>query len=410
MKNTENTLLPVLLGGDLNAYSMATSFARFCGVRSAVFSRERLAITDLSQYTDLHIVPRLDDCNYAVPALLEFAAKNKEKRLLLVPCADWYMEMLEYARDALVGHFSFFIPDFEVWRTVSDKSSFLKIMDNYGVTHPKTKIFDAKMDAFDKTCSDMAPPFVVKPGDSVEYWKYPFEGMKKVYFVDTLSEARKICQRIFSYGYRGTVLIQEYIGRLSTRPLASVLTTFSDNNGRVIRAVLGDVLLEERGERARGNYSAILTRRLDGICEKIINMLNAIKYTGVANLDILYHDNGGYCLELNPRQGRSFDYVRGAGVNLAMLLSGAVAGSFPEPCFSYPEVLWRSVSRGTLTKYTHERGLYLKARELERQGKVITPYDYEGDGRILRRLYVMTHLRREDMRYKRQNKEFGVCY
>jgi D-aspartate ligase len=400
---------PVLLGGDLNAYSMAASFASL-GIESSVFARERLALTDTSSFIDLHILPELCDFNKAAPALLSFAKQHAGEELILVPCADWYMEMIEYARDALDGHFRFLIPDFEVWRTVSDKATFLKIMDKYGINHPKTEVFDSCLISFDRKCGGMKPPFVIKPSDSSEYWKHPFVGMKKVYFADTVSESRDICDKIFSSGYPGRVLVQEYVGESRKRALASVLTTFSGSDGRVVRAVLGDVLLEERGDRARGNYSAIITRPLDAMAEKIIRMLEGIKYTGIANLDILYYGGESYCLELNPRQGRSFDYVRGAGVNLAELILGELDGVSGAASFSYPMWLWRSVTRRTLAKYTDEPGLLSLAEKLERDGYVITPYDSDTDRGILRRLYVAAHLLRERGRYKRQRENSGICY
>ena len=88
---------PVLLGGDLNAYSLAASFADAEGLISVCFARDKLAMCDLSSFTQLHAIEELDDVNVAVPALLSFAEKRKSERLLLVPCADWYVELVEYS-------------------------------------------------------------------------------------------------------------------------------------------------------------------------------------------------------------------------------------------------------------------------------------------------------------------------
>ena len=400
--------LPVLLGGDLGAYSFASSFASL-GIKSAAFARERLALTDTSSFIDLHIFPELCRAERAVPELIRFAKERLGCEPILVPCADWYMEMLENARDALSGHFRFFIPDFDIWRRVSDKSSFIKIMKKYGINYPRTEVFCRGDDSYDKRCISMTPPFVVKPSDSSEYWRHPFEGMKKVYFTETLSEVRRIAERIFASGYGGKLLVQEYISDDGKRAAASVLTTFSDGRGRVTRAVLGDVLLEERGERARGNYSAIVTRPLDGVSKKIIDMLEGIKYTGIANFDLLYKGKNAYCLELNPRQGRSFDYVRGAGINLAELLLDELDGIVHEPNFEFPSSLWRAVGRRTLSKFSEEPGLFAKAEALEREGFVITPYD-GADRSIVRRIYVSLHLIRERERYKKQSDGGGICY
>ncbi len=396
-------LTPVLLGGDLNAYSMATAFARYNGSVSHVFAREKLAIVNTSSYIELHIIPGLDDPDFAVPALLKFADEHRGEELILIPCADWYMEMLEYARDALEGHFYFFIPEFEVWKTTSDKDTFIKILDKYGIPYPKTAVFDSSLKNFDKIGGKMRPPFVLKPASSTEYWKNPFEGMKKVYFTSSLAECRNIAKKIFSSGYNGKILLQEKIGGISS-PASSVLTVYSNKHGRVIRAVLADVLLEENGPRARGNYSALITRPLDKISYKIIDMLEGIGYTGISNFDILYEGGQSYCLELNPRQGRSFDYIRGAGVSIPELLCKEYEERELERDFSYDTVLWRSVKRKTMISFAKDRGLLKKALSLEKKGFSITPYDFSGDRTIQRFLYVMTHLRREGRKYKKYEK------
>lgn len=392
---------PVLLGGDLNAYSLAASFADAEGLISVCFARDKLAMCDLSSLTELHAIEELDDVNVAVPALLSFAEKRKSERLLLVPCADWYVELVEYARDTLSGSYYFHIPDFEIWKTASDKASFTKIMDKYGIEHPKTEIFDEKLEGLERRCADMKPPFVLKPSDSSEYWRNKFDGMKKVYFPDSLDEARRIAKIIYGSGYSGKILLQEYVGnKAGGSSAASVLTVFCDDSGSVRRAVLGDVLLEELGGTARGNYSAIVTRELDSISYKIIAMLEGIGYTGIANFDILRDGERSYCLELNPRQGRSFDYLRASGVNIAELLLMQMRGEEITRDFKYPSGFWRSVSKKTVMKHAADRGLLKTALQLEKRGRYKTPYDLRGDRGFARRLYVAVHLLREGRRYK----------
>ena len=72
MTDKYEKITPVLLGGDLNAYSMAMSFADARGEVSEVFARERRAVADLSSYINFHTVKDLNDCNVAVPELLFF--------------------------------------------------------------------------------------------------------------------------------------------------------------------------------------------------------------------------------------------------------------------------------------------------------------------------------------------------
>ena len=400
MKNSEKqNVIPVLLGADLGAYSMAVSFAE-CGIRpSFAFARDKLAISSTSSIIRSRVVRELDECNTAVPALIEFARESKGERLILVPCADWYVEMLQYARDTLSGHYFFMIPPFEVWRAVSDKASFYYVLDTYKIPHPKTEIFDIEIKDLQKRGEVLKPPFVVKPSDSSEYYRHKFEGMKKVYFAHSLSEAEAIMRKIYSNGYGGKMLLQELIG--SGKARASVLTVFIGSDGRVKRAVLGDVALEETSPTARGNYSAIITRPLDAISYKLINMLEGIGYRGFANFDILHDDTESYCLELNPRQGRSFDYTRGAKMEAAQLLVNEMLSTPSSEILSYPEYLWRAVGKTTAFKNSSSDYLAKKGRLLEEMGASYTPFDSGVDGGFLRKLYVGAHLYRCERSFKR---------
>ena len=347
MNKIYEKVTPVLLGGDLNAYTMAASFAEAEGLISVCFARDNLAVCNLSSFVELHVVPNLDDVNVAVPELVRFAEGRREEKLFLIPCADWYVEMLEYARDKLEDYYFFHIPGFEVWRATSDKASFISILDKYGIEHPKTEILDFELKELEHRGGKLKPPFVLKPADSTEYWRNPFDGMQKVYFPDSLGEVREVAKRIFLSGYSGKLLLQEYVkgggGRICAD--ASVLTVFMSSDGKAIKAVLGDVLLEELGKTSRGNYSVIVTRELDALSVKLIEMLEEIGYTGIANFDILREGDKSYCLELNPRQGRSFDYLRASGVNLAKLLLSELRDETGLSDFEYPSTVPRQYHR-----------------------------------------------------------------
>jgi len=409
MRRKNQSVTPVLLGGDLNAYSMAMAFARAEGCVSHVFARDRLAVTDNSSYIKLHVVKNLDSCDVAVPALLEFAKEHEGEKLLLVPCADWYMEMLEYARDALLGHFYFHIPEFELWRATSDKYSFYSLLDKYSVPHPKTAVADKK-GKFSRA-EELKKPLVLKPADSAEYWRHPFVGMKKVYFPKSVVDAERFAGKIYSEGYTGKILLQEQIlGEGGGIADASVLTTYSDSRGRVLRAVLGDVLLEENGPTARGNYSAIVTRPLDEISKKLIGMLEGIGYRGIANFDIITSAGKSYCLELNPRQGRSADYVRAAGVNLARLLVSEMKGEAIQPSFVYPDVFWSSVPMSCVRRFATNRALLRRAEKLRDNGLIYSPYDYYSDMNLRRRIYVYVHQRRQARAFDKYGKRVYRCF
>jgi D-aspartate ligase len=296
------------------------------------------------------------------------------------------------------------LPDFKIWRAVSDKASFSTLMDRFSVPHPRGAVI-SEGESVAAAAIGLKPPYVLKASDSTEYFRHPFPGQRKVYFLDSISECTKTAEKIFNSGYGARLLLQERVGLGGAPAVASVLTAYCDKSGRVVTAVRGDVLLEERGRTSRGNYSAIVTSPLTKIDLELISLLEGIGYTGIANFDILRSDSGEVCLELNPRQGRSFDYMRAAGINLANLIIDEMCGSEQMPHFMYKEGFWREVGLRTVEINAEDPVLLARAVKLEREGKGIFAYDpVRGQG-ISHKLYVAVHTARCGRRFLKYKKE-----
>ena len=187
-----------------------------------------------------------------------------------------------------------------------------------------------------------------------------------------------------------------------------VLTTFSDSRKRVTRAVYGEVILEECGKTSQGNHSAIVSLPLDDVSFRLVDFLNEIGYEGFANFDILVNKNGKYVLEINLRQGRSCDYLRGAGVNIAELLVENKKRGKILMDFSYKEFYWHYPKHIDVMRYSQNKWGVRRAELLYEKGKSITPYDNKGEG-LRRKIYVMIHNFRLSETIKRDTaKESGI--
>ena len=90
----------VLLGGDLNAYSVAVSFHQAFGIKSTAFCRYRCGITGYSSLVDLRIEENLLDDAVGTRVLLEFAREKREAPYL-IPCGDWYVAFVSRNRETL---------------------------------------------------------------------------------------------------------------------------------------------------------------------------------------------------------------------------------------------------------------------------------------------------------------------
>lgn len=397
MNKTEK-ITPVILGADLNAYSMAAALAQAEGLRSHLLARYRTGISSYIGFIRTEVVSDLTSPQTARRALFDFADRHIGERLLLIAAADWYVEVIEENRDALGEKYHFLIPPYRLWKTLKNKRTFVSLLEKYGLPAPKTVILERGYD--ERVFSEVNYPAVLKPSDSSEYWRHPFVGMKKVYFPKSADEASRVASKIFAAGYVGELLLQDTVGEGA--PKMSVLTAFFTREAKCVRAVLADVLIEESSPSAKGNYAALMTRELDALSKGLISMLEREGYTGIANFDIIADSRGPFVLECNTRQGRSSDYTRAAGVNLGALLLSDMRGEEITPSFSYPEIYWHSIPHECVMEYAQDRELLAKANLIYARGDDESPLKPRGALGIglMRRLYLYIHARREAKRIR----------
>ncbi len=380
----------VLLGGDLNAYSVAISFHSAYGVKSSVFCRYRCGVTAYSSIVDLYIEPNITDDAIGCAVLLNFARGSLE-RPYLIPCGDPFVAFVMRNRDRLSEAYRFLLPPAELYAEVCNKGSFYACLEREKLPYPKTVLLSKETLSLSRFLDMEKYPAVLKPCDSVAYYAHPFEGMRKVYFPSTPRSALEISEKIFASGYSGELVLQQRIGDSENPPVSKTLTLLSDREGRVRRGVLGEVFVEEKAAGAVGNYAAILSRPPDALSCRLVSFLEKNGYTGIANFDILYHGERPYILELNPRQGRSCDYLRAAGVSLAHFFVDAIAGARMVTDLSSRAGLWCAIPPRAVMRRVREEDRNL-IRSLKSRGRLYSPFSYEGESFSLRRaLYLPMH-------------------
>jgi len=219
------------------------------------------------------------------------------------------------------------------------------------------------------------------PPNSGIYWKHPFDGMNKVYFSDTPARTKELIDQIFASGYDDSIILQDTVPGNDSNMY--VLTAYCDKNAKVKMMCLGHVLLEEHTPKGRGNHAAIITEYRPELCERFRAFLEEIGYVGYANFDIKYdpRDNTYRAFEINLRQGRSNFYVTAAGENIARyIVRDYVMDDLPQGVhICENEVLWCSIPRRIVFRYTHNDALTAKAKALVRAGKAHTSVWYRHD-------------------------------
>ena len=102
-----NKITPVLLGADLNCYSVARAFHEAYGVRSYAFGKYSIGETEYSKIIIFQKVDDLASDDVLRETLLSFACEHRGEELYLLGCTDEYQEAIIKNRDFLKRHYFF---------------------------------------------------------------------------------------------------------------------------------------------------------------------------------------------------------------------------------------------------------------------------------------------------------------
>ena len=180
-------IIPVFLGADLNCYNFARAFHEAYGVESYAYGRYPMAPTKYSKIIHFTTVPDMDNEDTMLRILHEFAAQHKGKRLYLFGCTDDYAAMI-IRRKAELTEYIAPGPAADLYGSIQKKAEFYEVCEKFDIPYPDSKILTAPVDAAELTEAKLgfAYPIIVKPSSSVDYWKHPFDTMKKVYTAATV--------------------------------------------------------------------------------------------------------------------------------------------------------------------------------------------------------------------------------
>ena len=379
----------VLLGADLNSYSVARAFSEYCGAVSYAFGKYPLGATNHSDIVNFILEEGLSDDSVTISLLVSFAEAHSGEELYLFGCTDEYAEMIIRNRAALSEYYFCPCVTADMAETLGTKESFYSMCEKYGIPYPKTFILrpDGEADSLSEEILGFSYPVIIKPSHSSSYWKHPFDGMKKVYCAKNEDEAKAIAGKIFGAGYEESLIIQDMIPGGDDRMY--VLTCYSGTDGKAKKACLGHVLLEEHTPKGLGNHTAVITENHPEITDILIKFLDEIGYMGFSNFDIKYDSRDGKfkVFEVNLRQGRSNYYVTSAGQNIAKTVIDDCRGLLSGDCeICHSEVFWHTVPKPIIYKYANKETVK-KLKSLVRSGKSFSSLWYRKDLKNPKRLF-----------------------
>lgn len=390
-------LTPVVVGGDIGAYSLARAMHEAYGISTVIVSR--LAgwhVTDSAITRNITCADPFDPAELA-PTLERVARENPEGPLLLLGSADATVKAIIRVRDELGALDDRWVApyvDLDTFRRGTEKQNFTALCEHLGVDHPLARVVDLAAEVDDAMDIPFSYPVIAKPAE-VSQWKgIEFAGKQKVHTVASREELLALLRRIREAGYRESIIVQDRIPGDDQN--MRILTCYCDAQSRVRFASWGRTLLEEHSPGAIGNPAAIITGVDAEMVEQAQRICAELGWTGYANFDLKFDPRDGKTkfFELNPRLGRSNYYVTAGGHNpvtwyvdehLGGGLAPVAEGEIPEIVQDQPEVLYTVVPVALVKRYTTLPDAKEQLRRALRTGGARNPLIYPGVERSPRR-------------------------
>lgn len=385
-KNRE--FIPFVLGGDINTYSVARAFYEEYQVKSYVFGKFPSGPSYNSKITEYHHDPRIEKDDFFLEQVNGFADKHKDKKIIVFGCSDGYAAQVSRNRDKLRDNIIAPYPDYELMKYLQLKDKFYELCEKHGIGYPDTIVYDKEMGLDFEM--NFPYPVILKPSESTHYWEHPYPEQKKVFIVNNREELNNAIKMTYDAGYPDKMIIQDMIPGNDEN--MHVLTSYSDQNGKVKMMCLGHVLLEEHTPHGMGNHAVIITEYNEELMLKVKNLLEDLHYTGFSNFDIKYDKRDGKYkfFEINTRQGRSNFYVTGSGYNIAKyVVEEYIEHKDVDFEMVKNEHLWTVVPNAVAFKYVKEEQNLKTLHRLIDEKKVVNPVFMKGDCEF-KRMYALT--------------------
>ena len=144
---TEREFIPVLLGGDINAYSVARAFYEEYQVKSLVFGKYQTGPAYRSQIIDYTPNVDIDTMPVMLRTVNGIAQAHADKTIVLVGCGDNYVALVAQAKDAheLADNIVAPYAPYSMLEQCQKKEIFYELCEKHSVPYPHTFTFTMAM-------------------------------------------------------------------------------------------------------------------------------------------------------------------------------------------------------------------------------------------------------------------------
>lgn len=391
MEFKEYDFLPVILGGDITAYSLIRSFYEEYQIKSLAVNMSQGGPVVMSGLCESLYFEGLENVDVLIPTLLKVGEKyGKNKKLMVLGCGDWYVRILIENREILSKYYIIPYISEDLMNRIVLKDKFYEIMEELSIPYPKTFVYDCKEKTPIPEKFDFDYPIIAKTANSALYHYAKFPGKKKVFCFDTREQLDTMLSNLATSSYDYKFLIQDRIPGDDTG--MRVLTCYCDKNSDVRFAAFGHTLLEEHTPSALGNPCAIINEVNMEVVDQAQRFLKHVGYVGYANFDLKYDPRDGKYkfFEINIRLGRSNYYITGSGFNaVKYLVDEYIYGKeFEGLTVADKEHLFTFVPKYVIKKFVADKELRARAMRLFKEGKWSNPIIFKPDMTAKRYAYV----------------------
>ncbi len=358
---TRSDIVPVILGSDQNAYGCARIFYDRYGIKPLLLCSKELVFTSHSRILKRIVIKELDTADVfrkSVRKTLENVT-DFGKKALLIPCSDYYAELVAKNSESLSSYVENPLLSYEVYEKIRDKEAFYETCEKHGIPYPETLVCLPT-----SLCGSESPfgyPVVIKPknSNSYSYLHAEIKNRKKVYICQSKAGFTEVIKSFIDASYNEKIIVQRYIEGGDEDMLTVNAYCGTDGKVRVVGA--GRPLLCYRDPQSLGNYAAIRTVSARDVCDTACDFLEAIGYRGTANFDLKRDPKTGKHLffEINPRAGRSSYFMKTAGYDLIteMIRDCIEKEPFTEKKYAEKDGMWSDIPFFMIKKHVSSEEL-----------------------------------------------------
>lgn len=409
--------VPVILGGDIGTYTLAREFYEAYGVRSVVLPAAGNGVIEHSVAIELCPIGSMADESRVVAALRDLAAELKsesERPLMLFGSLDFHIMLIAKHREQLEAQYVIPYPELETIEAAALKENFYALADKLDIAHPRTAVYYPGTE-LQEMAKDFTYPVIGKPSSSGDWIAAKFEGKQKIHTINSRAELESLLAKIDGSGYTSGYILQEYVpgGDDAMR----LCTYFATQEGKVIFAGYGEVVIEEHAPLVLGNSAAIVTGQNDQMAADGARMLEELGWRGIAMIDAKYDRRDGKIkfFEINPRLGRNHFYLTAAGVNPARFYVTEFLGADFDASDPHTDAVMETAA-GVLQLRREQLFTVLphhllrrfldsetgkKAAVLLKAGKVSNPLKFSAEKNPRRKLYLVLNAVNHYRKYKK---------